>query len=147
MATFPSSEWFEQLTQRAVARSEELGTLGFSNIKIAFQINTDEGPKAYGLILEGFDITYAGEVDPDTWDSDCIFEGPIVVWEQMLTNIRDHGYADGLHTLNALSLAEEPMRVSSGDPMGRDLFYRFNQTLQEIIDLAGEVPTEMPIPT
>ena len=42
--------------------------------------------------------------------------------------------ADLEHTLNYLSLPGTPIRVWSDDPIGRDAFFRFNQTLQEFIE-------------
>lgn len=63
----------------------------------------------------------------------------------MISSIQANGAADLSQTLNALTIAEDPMKVTGDDPMGRDLFYRFNQTLQELFDLAADIPTELPV--
>lgn len=56
----------------------------------------------------------------------------------MAANIATNGGADLAHTLNALSIAEAPLRVSSLDPLGRDKFFRYAETLQTLFDsLAG----------
>lgn len=144
MAEFPSPEWFDALAAAANERSAELADFGFSNIRLACQINgLPGGDQTYGLRVEGYEVTSDGEVEPASWHPDCTLEGPAVIWYDMISNIRSHRGADLQHTLNALSLPEIPMRVVADDPMGRDLFFRYNQTLQEIFDLAAEVPTEM----
>ncbi|KAA0235100.1 MAG: hypothetical protein JJLCMIEE_01477 [Acidimicrobiales bacterium] len=144
MAEFPSAEWFDSLAAVANGRSAELADFGFSNIRLACQINgLPDGNHTYGLRIEGYEVISDGAIEPANWHPDCTLEGPAAIWYDMIANIRSHGAADLQHTLNALSLPEIPMRVVADDPMGRDLFFRYNQTLQEIFDLAAEVPTEM----
>lgn len=146
MAAFPSGEWFDALAAKANERLDVWEEFGFSNIRLACRINGLAGSDRYfGLRVEGFDVASDGEIDPGSWNADCTLEGPAQVWFEMVSNIRDHGGADLEHTLNALTLLEMPMRVVADDPMGRDLFFRYNQTLQGILDLAAEVPTELPV--
>lgn len=138
---FPSAEWIDALAAAASADGEELARLGFSNIRLVLRVNaTPDGDRCLGLVLDGYDIVSAGEVDPGTWEHDCVLEGPLPVWTDMLTNIAQNGGADLAHTLNALSLAEFPMRVTADDPIGRDLFYRYNESLQAIFDKAAKLP-------
>lgn len=147
MAVFPSNEWFSALAAAAEQDPDALRSLGFADIKLGLRISgTPQGDKVFGLRLQNYDVTSDGEVDPAEWNADCILEGPAEVWDEMITNIVEHGAADLAHTLNALSLAEEPMRVVADDPMGRDLFFRYNQTLQEVFDCAAKVPTEFLAP-
>jgi len=142
---FPSAEWVDALAAEASADSEEIARLGFSNIRLVLRVNaTPDGDRCLGLVFEGYDIESAGEVDPGSWQHDCVLEGPISAWTDMLSNIAAHGHADLAHTLNALTLAEFPMRITSPDPMGRDLFFRYNETLQAVFDRAGRIPTELP---
>lgn len=141
---FPSAEWIDALAAAASADAEELARLGFCNIRLVLRVNaTPDGDRCLGLILDGYDIESAGEVDPATWEHDCVLEGPLGAWNDMLTNIAEHDGADLAHTLNALTLAEFPMRVTAGDPIGRDLFYRYNESLQAIFDKAGQVPVDV----
>ncbi len=143
MSVFPSTPWFEQLTAAARENRDELESLGVCNIRLALKIEgTPDGDKVYGLRFEDYDVVCDGEVDLSEWNADCVLLGPALVWDEMIENIREHDGADLAHTLNALSLAEEPMRVVADDPLGRDRFFRFNQTLQEVFDRAGRVPTE-----
>jgi hypothetical protein len=52
----------------------------------------------------------------------------------MVGNIVANRGADPRPTLNALSIAEAPLRVSSPDPVGRDKFFRYAETLQTLFD-------------
>lgn len=141
---FPSAEWIDAVAEQAAADSDELARLGFCNLRLMLAVNaTPTGDRYLGLVLDGYDVTSAGEVDPATWDADCTLEGPFGAWVDMISNIREHGRADLGHTLNALTLAEFPMRVTAGDPMGRDLFFRYNETLQEVFDRAARVPVDL----
>ncbi len=44
-------------------------------------------------------------------------------------------------TLNRLSHLGTPMRVVSDDPLKRDLFFRYNQSLQEFVNASAAFPT------
>lgn len=148
MPEFPSGEWFDALATQANNKADDLAEFGFSNIRLACRINgLPDGDRYFGLRVEGYDVISDGEIDPASWGADCTLEGPAQIWFEMVSNIRENGGADLSHTLNALSLPEIPMRIVSDDPMGRDLFFRYNQTLQAIFDLAAEVTTEMPVTT
>ncbi|MCZ7529301.1 MAG: hypothetical protein M5U31_02505 [Acidimicrobiia bacterium] len=143
MPIFPSTDWFDALAAAAREDNEVLESLGFANIRLALRIEgAPDGDTVYGLRLEDYDVFSDGEVDTGDWGADCVLEGPAAVWEEMVANIVENGAADLGHTLNALSLPETPLRVVADDPMGRDLFFRYNQTLQEIFDRAARVPTE-----
>jgi hypothetical protein len=145
MAVFPSNEWFGALVAAAGQDPELLRTLGFADIRLGLRLTgAPGGDRVFGLRLENYDVISDGQIDLAEWNADCVFEGPAEVWDEMIANIVDNGAADLGHTLNALSLAEEPMRVVADDPMGRDLFFRYNQTLQEVFDCADQVPTEFP---
>ena len=62
-------------------------------------------------------------------------------WREMLENISEHGKADLHHTLNSIDL-EKPEEFAKGDDYTRrDLFYRFNQTLQDFFDASAEMET------
>lgn len=146
MARFPSVEWFELLASKANSKSEELAEFGFAYIRLACRIDgLADGDKCYGIRIEGYDVASDGEIEPGSWGADCVLEGPADAWSSMISSIQANGSADLSYTLNALTLAEDPMRVTGDDPMGRDLFYRFNQTLQELFDLSADIPTELPV--
>ncbi len=141
---FPSAEWFAALAAAANEDRAELVRLGFCNLRLELRINGGpDGDRHFGLVLDGYDVESAGEVDPVAWGPDCTLEGPWFTWTEMIDNISANDGADLSHTLNALTLPEVPMRVTADDPMGRDLFFRYNESLQAIFDRAARVPTEL----
>jgi hypothetical protein len=49
-----------------------------------------------------------------------------------------------VHTLNYLTPPNTPMRAWSEDPVRRDLFFRFNQSLQEFFNASAAFRTDFP---
>ena len=47
-------------------------------------------------------------------------------------------------TLNRLSHMGTPVRVHSDDPLRRDLYFRYNQSLQEFVNASGCFRTGFP---
>jgi len=68
-------------------------------------------------------------------------EGPLGAWREMLENIRQHHIPDREHTLNYLTLPDDPMRVSGPDQLETDAFYRYNETLQRFFNGSASVET------
>ncbi len=138
---FPSAEWFASLSAHATSDPERLRTLGVADFRLAVEIvDTDGKVRTFGVIFDGYDITSAGEFsDPEVFGSEATLTGPIEAWQAMVANITEHGAADGLHTLNALSIADTPLKVVADDPMGRDKFFRYAETLQTLFDASGLV--------
>jgi hypothetical protein len=62
----------------------------------------------------------------------------------MLRNIQQHGAADAAHSINTLTHLGERMRVVYDDPDGHDKLYRFAESVQEFIDLAGKLEIQFP---
>jgi hypothetical protein len=46
------------------------------------------------------------------------------------------------HTLNSLALIGDELWLESADQLREDKFYRFNQSLQELFNLAAQLPTD-----
>ena len=59
----------------------------------------------------------------------------------MLTEIIESGRPSLRHTLSSLALVGDEMWLESTDQLREDKFYRFNQTLQEMLNLASRLPT------
>jgi hypothetical protein len=141
--TFPSDAWFEAMVARAAENADTLRDLGIANYRLILETMDGDTARHFGLVLDGYDVEYAGELTDDAaataFEADATLTGPLLTWQEMIDNISEHGGADLQHTLNALSIAEIPMRVFSDDPMGRDKFYRYNETLQEIFDGTAKV--------
>jgi hypothetical protein len=59
----------------------------------------------------------------------------------MIRSIQQHGKAELAYTLNTLTLADFPMRVTAENQLDVDAFYRFQETLQEFFDEASSFHT------
>lgn len=140
--TFPSAAWFEAMAADAVHRPEVYRQLGTADFRLVVEVVDGDAVHAYGLVLDGYDVLFAGELtDPAAFGAEATVTGPRAVWQEMVADIVRNGGADGAHTLNALTIAEAPLRVVAPDPLGRDKFFRYAETLQTLFDaLARPVP-------
>lgn len=135
MTSFPSDEFFEALAAGPALDPDTYRRLGFAEFRLVIEVVEPAGARHFGLVLDGYDVAYAGELDDvGTFAPDAIVTGPLDVWVDMVENIATNGSADGSHTLNALSIAGIPLRVTSDDPMGSDKFFRYAETLQALFD-------------
>ncbi|MHB8220943.1 MAG: hypothetical protein ACYDHU_11590 [Acidimicrobiales bacterium] len=136
---FPSGPWFNDLVGDVERHSEDYERLGFADCRLAVEV-IDEGGSCrwFGLVLDGYDVLSEGELDRlDSFAPDVVVSGPRAAWTEMVDNIVEHQGADRSHTLNALSIAGFPLSTRSSDPMGRDKFYRYAETIQTLFDSAG----------
>jgi hypothetical protein len=143
---FPSTAWFARLAGDAERRPEVYERLGVADCRFAVEILDPPHPaRCFGLVLDGYDVHSEGELeDLATFDPDVVLSGPLEAWAAMVASIVAHGSADRAHTLNALSIAGFPLSARSSDPLGRDKFYRYAETLQTLFDSVGPW-TEMPL--
>ena len=59
-----------------------------------------------------------------------------------VTLTRENGGKPDLeHSLNRLSLPGVPIRLWAEDPLDRDMFFRFNGSLQEYVNESYKIPT------
>ena len=136
--SFPSPSFFEQMAGHTKAHPELYRHLGFADFRLEVRVTGEGRARSFGLVLDGYDVLYAGELeDVGAFRADATIEGPADVWREMVGNILRNGRADGAHTLNALTIAEAPLRVASADPLGRDKFFRYAETLQTVFDSLG----------
>ena len=137
MPEFPSVDWFEDLKGRVngTERFKHFGT-----IDCAMGVQVDE--RVFKIVFEAFeviDVSETGDADADELDFTLAMSAP--EWREMLENIKSNGQADLDHTLNSIDL-EKPEAFAIGeDYTRRDLFYRFNQTLQDFFDASAEMET------
>lgn len=138
-ADFPSSAWFAALVADVERHREEYERLGFADCRLAVEVVGGGGScRWFGLVLDGYDIISEGELEQlEPFAPDVVVSGPQAAWTEMVENIVEHGGADRGHTLNALSIAGVPLSTRSPDPVGRDKFYRYAETLQTLFDSAG----------
>jgi hypothetical protein len=137
MPVFPSVAWFEDLKERVngTDRFKHFGT-----IDCAMGVQVDD--QVFKVVFEAFEVIEVAEVaDAATEDLDFTLTMAGGEWQEMLENIKANGRADLHHTLNTLDL-EKPEAFAMGDDYTRrDLFYRFNQTLQDFFDATAEMET------
>ena len=135
----PTVEWLLRLAEINMADLAEFRKLGEMDCRFAVDI-FDGGPDGSALIVQlffdGFDVREIKQIGETELESmDFVIETDRDSWQEMVDNIRaGDGQPDLDHTLNALSMAATPIRVWSSDPLGRDMFVRYNQSLQHFIN-------------
>lgn len=143
---FPSVAWFERLGALMAEQRDRFRHLGTVDCVMGVSIlgGGPGGGDWHGQVtFEEFNVGVVREVDEEEiTGADFIVETDLDTWREMIENIAAHGgHADLEHTLNYLSLPGTPIRVWSDDPIRRDAFFRFNQTLQEFIENCATFPT------
>jgi hypothetical protein len=142
MPVFPSVEWFTAL-QEIVNNDERFRHFGTMDAKIGIRV----GDKAYELVFEVYELTSVREIDASELDQcDFWLEQEPERWREMLENIKANGKADISHTLNTIDLNMPQGLARGSDGYKVDLFYRYNQTLQDFFDSSARLDTEFAIP-
>ena len=141
---FPCDSWFERMVASARMDPETYERLGFAEFRLVFEVEAGDDARRFGLVLDGYDVDYAGELaDVGTFSADAVLSGPLDAWREMVDNIDANGRADVEHTLIRLCLAGTPMRLVAVDPMGRDKFFRYAETLQTLVDATATRLTQV----
>ena len=138
MPAFPTVAWFEAVRDQVLDDPE---WRAFGMMDCAMGVNV--GESTIKIVFDGYEIPEIADVsaDPDAADLDFTLVMPPERWQEMLENIQSNGHADLHHTLNTIDL-ETPEELSKGDDYTRrDLFYRFNQTLQDFFDASSKIET------
>jgi hypothetical protein len=146
---FPSVEWFERLAQLMKdnrARNEHLGYIDCAVIFTVLDGGLRARPWSAQVTFEEFEATDVREATgADLARADFSVDATLATWREMIASIaRGRGRPDLTHTLNYLSHTGEPIRVWSDDPLRKDMFFRFNQSLQEFINASGTFRTIFP---
>jgi len=146
---FPSVEWFERLAQLMKlnrARNEHLGYIDCVAVFTVLDGGLRGKPWSVQVTFEEFEATDVREATTaDLARADFTLDATMATWREMIESIaRGHGRPDLTHTLNYLSHTGAPIRVWSDDPLRKDMFFRFNQSLQEFINASGNFSTIFP---
>ncbi len=144
MPSFPEPQWFLALGRLMEAEGALFQRLGFAETRFVVRVIPDEGAnggeKLIGLVIDGYRLSEAASVDDlDRFDPDFVICAKRSVWERMLAEIAESGRPSLRHTLSSLALVGEEMWLESSDQLREDKFYRYNQTLQELLNLASRV--------
>jgi hypothetical protein len=144
MASFPEPQWFLALGDLMKAEGELFRRTGYAEVRFAIRVLSDDASRTEaltGVEINGYELSRAVALDDIAGlDPDFVICGPRRVWQRMLDEIVQNGRPELRHTLNALALLGEHLWLESDDQLREDKFYRFNQTLQELFNLAAKLP-------
>lgn len=141
---FPSVEWFERLADAMRKQPERFQELGTTDCTMVVKVDLDaQRARLYEVAFEAFEITEIRELAriEEARPSHFVVEGALAAWREMIDNIRRNGSPDLEHTLNYLTLPDDPLRVSGPDQLEVDVFYRYQETIQRFFNGAAGVET------
>jgi hypothetical protein len=147
---FPSVAWFQCLADAMNATRARQEQLGYVDCVAEFAVGDPEHPAASDVRIqvtfeefEAIDVRVADPREPTR--ADFAITAPLPVWRAMIESIATGSGRPALdQTLNRLSHLGTPMRVVADDPLRRDLFFRYNQSLQEFVNASAAFPTVFP---
>lgn len=141
--TFPSTRWFAALAARMAQDEATFRELGAIDCTMVVRVDGGRRDELYEIVFEGFGVRSVRRLDrlEDAAPGHFVLEAPLETWREMIENIRANGGPDLAHTLNYLTLPDDPMRVTGPDQLEVDAFYRYNQSLQRFFNGAVGVAT------
>lgn len=139
MKRFPSKEFFEELAARVNTNRELFRVLGTADMVLVVKVDFDDKSDCYEVTFAGYRCTGVKQLASiaDAAKGSVVVSGPYLAWREMIDNIVANGRADLAHTLNTLTLMDTPLRVDAENQLDADLFYRYQQNLQEFFDGAA----------
>lgn len=146
---FPSLAWFERLAQHMNDNRQRQEQLGYVDCTVQFTV-TDGGAHgaAWSVQVAFEEFTALGVREAtavDTPLADFELAADLRTWQRMIESIEaGHGRPDLDQTLNRLTHMGTPMQVQSDDPLRRDLYFRYNQSLQEFVNAAAHFRSRFP---
>ena len=137
LLVFPTLEWFEALREEVNER-DILRNFGPFDLMLGIRVED----RAFVVRFAEGACTAIEEASPgELAGTDFWLEQSIQDWRAVLESIREHGRAEGEYTLSSLDLKRSDGLVRSADIYKRDLFYRFNQSLQDFFDASHALNT------
>jgi hypothetical protein len=144
---FPDPQWFLALGGLMAARGELFQRIGYVEARFVVCVLPDEDgggeEQNTGVGMAGYALTEAAALAPGeaaSFDPDFAICARRAVWRRMLDEIARNGRPELRHTLNSLALIGDELWLESSDQLREDKFYRFNQSLQELFNLAAQLP-------
>ncbi|HEY2524771.1 MAG TPA: hypothetical protein VGI29_06910 [Candidatus Binataceae bacterium] len=144
---FPEPQWFFALGRLMAARGELFRRIGYVETRFIVRVLPDDDgggeEQDTGVAMQGYALTDAVALAPGaaaSYDADFTICARRAVWRRILDEIARNGRPELRHTLNSLALIGDELWLESADQLREDKFYRFNQSLQELFNLAAEVP-------
>ncbi|MCC6706741.1 MAG: hypothetical protein IT492_04175 [Gammaproteobacteria bacterium] len=147
---FPHVAWFEALARLMNvnrARQEQLGYIDCSVVFTVSDGSADKLPRHFKVSFEEFEAVDVREVDAAAaLAADFGLEASLATWRKMIESIAAGGGRPALdQTLNYLSHMGTPLTLVAADPLQSDLYYRYNQSLQEFVNASAAFDTEFPL--
>ncbi len=144
--SFPSTAWFQALADLMNTDRDTHEHLGFIDCVAQFTVldgGPDGGRVAYQVTFEEIAATDVREVtDGDSAGASFALEAGLATWREMIENIAaGDGRPDLEHTLNAMSHIGTPIALVADDPLERDCYFRFNQSLQTFVNASCQIVT------
>ncbi len=145
MLTFPSLEWFQELARLMNEDEAAFKRFGYADVAWAVEVQPSSPgpiPRVFRLVFEEYSCVSVEELDPEA-EADVAFtlQATFDTWKEMIENIQKHEGADLEHTLNRLTLMDDPIYIAATDFLSRDLFARYGQTFQLFFNNAARIPT------
>jgi hypothetical protein len=145
---FPSRAWFEALAARVREQRVRWEHLGYVDCVAGFTVLDGPGgaPFRVQVSFDEFDVVDVREAREDEGArADFVLEADLATWRAMIESIAaGHGRPALEQTLNRLSHMGKPIAVRSDDPLRRDLYFRYNQSLQEFVNASAGFRTAFP---
>lgn len=147
---FPDRGWFEALARLMNANRARQEQLGYIDCSVVFTISdgsADKLARHFLVTFEEFSATEVREVDAAAAArADFGLEATLATWRAMIESIAAGAGRPALdQTLNYLSHMGTPLRLVATDPLQSDLYYRYNQSLQEFVNASAAFDTEFPL--
>lgn len=148
-AQFPSVSWFRCLADLMNANRARQEQLGYVDCVAGFRVLDGPGgaPWACEVTFEEFEAIDVREcARGDASRANFTLEATQATWREMIESIAaGDGRPDLTHTLNYLTHPGTPMRLVADDPLEADLYFRYNQSLQEFVNASAQIATVFPI--
>lgn len=151
-ARFGDVEWFRRLGAEMAADRALHERIGEIDLTCVISVlDTADGDLNTKLVFEEFDLVGVERVGPDFEPAaegvDFVLAGDAADWQEVIEHLAARrGRPDREFTLNYLSLPGTPLRCWSDDPLGRDMFFRFNQSLQHFFNASHRIRSTFPQP-
>jgi hypothetical protein len=141
---FPGETWFRRLADHMNATRARQEQLGYVDCTAGFRVLDGPGgaPWTCEVTFEEFEAVDVRVATANDARADFVLEAAQATWQEMIENIAaGGGRPDLTHTLNYLSHPGTPLRLVSDDPLKADLYFRYNQSLQEFVNASATFTT------
>jgi hypothetical protein len=145
MIEFSSLAWFQELARLMNENEAAFKRVGYADVAWAVEVQPSapgHTPYLFRLVFEEYSCVDVAELDPGS-DADVAFtlQATYATWKEMIQNIQANNGPDLEHSLNRLTLMDDPIYIAAADFLSRDLFARYGQTFQLFFNGAVHIPT------